>query len=281
MVALGPSFNPPERRITIRLPTPLHPVRCLRQVTGNRPHGLGVTLAGLQPSIQPTHVTLAVAMTVANHHVRRLHERPLQVTVHVPTQRTVPRLAAAGVHSRRRPRVAGQPLGVISANGTIPVAKESGQDADTVEYKNIVNMYARLHAQWRNGAKWFVSQDVEPQLHQMALIVGTSGIPVYMPANGVSGLPYGTLYGLPVIPVEWCQTLGDKGDIVLMNPKSYLVCIQGGIRSDMSIHLKFDSNQTAFRFITKIDGQPKYQSALTPKNGGNTISPIVTLAERA
>lgn len=50
----------------------------------------------------------------------------------------------------------------------------------------------------------------------------------------------------------------------------------------MSIHLRFDYGETAFRFMFEIDGQPWIAEPLTPfKGSANTLSPFVTLATRA
>ena len=95
--------------------------------------------------------------------------------------------------------------------------------------------------------------------------------------------PFATLMGRPVIPHEVCETLGDKGDILLANFRAYMtVRWQGGIRAETSIHLWFDYDMTAFRFILRIAGQPWWGKAATPRSGsGNTLSPFVTLDERA
>ena len=41
------------------------------------------------------------------------------------------------------------------------------------------------------------------------------------------------------------------------------------------------TDETAFRFILRVDGQPLWNSAVTPANGTNTISPFISLATRA
>jgi glycine cleavage system H protein len=75
-------------------------------------------------------------------------------------------------------------------------------------------MWTRLYAPCRQNAVWLINQDVEAQLMQMAMAVGTGGVPVYMPAGGASQSPFGTLFGRPVVPIEQCSALGDVGDIV-------------------------------------------------------------------
>jgi HK97 family phage major capsid protein len=181
---------------------------------------------------------------------------------------------------------AGQPKGILAGTaGTsscrVAVAKETGQAAATIVYANIVKMWARLHARSRAGAVWYVNQDIEPQLAQMTLAVGTGGQPVYLPPGGASGSPYATLFGRPILPIEYAATLGTEGDIILADLKSYASGVQGGVESAMSMHLRFDYAESAFRFMFAVDGQPWLASPITPFKGSNTQSPIVTLATRA
>lgn len=176
---------------------------------------------------------------------------------------------------------AGQPLGVMNAAATVSQAKETGQAAATVVAQNVMKMRSRLWAASRGNSVWLVDQDVEPQLHQMTVAVGTGGVPVYLPATGLASGPYDTLYGRPVIPVEYCAALGTVGDIVLADFSQYLLADKGGIQSASSIHVQFLYDETVFRFVYRVDGQPTWQAPLTPASGGNTKAPFVTLATRA
>jgi len=176
---------------------------------------------------------------------------------------------------------AGQPLGIMNSPCLVTVAKEAGQAAATILAENIIKMHSRLWGGSRNNAVWLINQDIEPQLHTMSLAVGTGGVPVYMPAGGLSQSPYGTLYGKPVLPIWQCQTLGTTGDIILADLSQYLLAEKGGIDAASSIHVKFQYDETAFRFVMRVDGQPWWNSALTPYKGTNTQSPFVVLATRA
>ena len=177
---------------------------------------------------------------------------------------------------------AGQPLGVVAHAATVSVSKETGQAASTVVFENITKMWARMWARSRQNAAWLINQDIEPQLMGMSLNVGTGGIPVYLPANGLSGQPFGTLMGRPVLPIEYCSTLGTVGDIILADLSQYLLIDKvGGVRQATSIHVAFTTDEMAFRATYRVDGQPIWRSALTPANGSNTLSPFVTLATRA
>lgn len=177
---------------------------------------------------------------------------------------------------------AGKPLGLLAAGSTISQGAETAQAAATIVAENIINMWARLHARARAGAVWYINQEIEPQLMTMSIAVGTGGQLIYMPPGGISGGQYGTLFGRPVVPIEYCQALGTEGDVILADLGAYASGVKSaGVMSDVSIHLRFDYNETAFRFVFEVDGQPWLASALTPYKGSNTLSTAVTLATRA
>ncbi len=104
------------------------------------------------------------------------------------------------------------------------------------------------------------NQAVEPQLYTMSLAVGTGGAPVYLPGGGASAAPFATLFGRPVIPIEQCQALGHLGDIIFMDPTAYVLCDKGAVKSDVSIHVRFLYDESVFRFVYRVDGQPVWAS---------------------
>jgi HK97 family phage major capsid protein len=114
----------------------------------------------------------------------------------------------------------------------------------------------------------------------LSQVIGTAGVPVYLPANGISGQPYGTLFGRPVIPVEYADTLGTEGDITLADYSQYVLADKGGVQTASSMHVAFLTDEMVFRFIYRVDGEPIWHAALTPFKGSNTLSPFVTLATR-
>lgn len=176
---------------------------------------------------------------------------------------------------------AGQPLGFINCGALVSVAKEAGQAADTVVTENIQKMWARMWARSRANSVWLVNQEVEPQMGQLSLAVGTGGVPVYLPAGGLSATPYSSLYGRPVIPIEQASALGDVGDISLVDLGQYLLIDKGGISAASSIHVRFLYDESVFRFVYRVTGQPVWNLPLTPYKGASTQSPFVTLAARA
>ena len=177
---------------------------------------------------------------------------------------------------------AGQPLGILNAGCLVSASKETGQKAATVVAENVIKMYSRLFTTSYQRAVWLINQNILPQLLTMSVSVGTGGIPVYLPpGNTLANAPGGVLMGLPVIPIEQCATLGTVGDIILADLGGYILAEKGGIQADMSIHVQFIYDESVFRFVLRVDGQPERATALTPYKGSDTLSHFVALATRA
>lgn len=172
----------------------------------------------------------------------------------------------------------GQPLGWFNSDALVTVPKESGQAADTLDDQNVLKMYSRLLTVPGDRPFWLANQDILPQLG--GLTIGDQ--PMWMPPNGLIDAPGGFLLGKPIKWSEHAKTLGDKGDLTLVSPKGYYAARRTqGIEYAESIHLFFDYNMKAFRFIFRFGGQPHLSAAVSPANGSATRSHFVTLAERA
>lgn len=173
---------------------------------------------------------------------------------------------------------AGMPLGFMNAACLVSQAAEGAQTTDTINATNVVKMFSRMPANLRSQAIWLIHPDAEPQLPLMTL----GQQPVYLPPGGLRGGDvYGSLLGRPVIPHEVCETVGDLGDIMFIHPPSFLAIRKAsGIKAATSIHLWFDQDLTAFKFVLRAGGQPWWSAAITPRDGSSTRSPFVTLASR-
>lgn len=183
----------------------------------------------------------------------------------------------------------GKPLGFMNSPALVTVAAETSQPADTIHHRNLVKMMGRMYAPSWPRATWLMHQDVWAQLPLLSFrdvgaypstATGTA-VPAYMPPSGIAGAPYGTLFGRPIKLLEAMETIGDLGDIALVDMKQYrAVTKAGGTRVDTSIHLKFDTDETVFRFIFRLAGAPWWSSTISPRDGSNTRSPFITLASR-
>lgn len=177
----------------------------------------------------------------------------------------------------------GQPLGILSSPGTIIVPGEGSQTADTLNFDNVTKMYYRMNAASRRRGVWLINGDAEEQLARMVFPGQGAGAaqPVFMPAGGLSAQPYATLFGRPIIPMEIMPALGDAGDIVFADLSQYMTLVKGGgVKQDVSIHLFFDYDITAFRFVLRIGGQPWWNAPITSLNGA-TKGFFVKLGARA
>jgi len=172
-----------------------------------------------------------------------------------------------------------QPLGAFNAANPslITVDAEGGQGAGTIIFENLLEMWSRLYPAGQDNAIWIANPDTFRELGTMAMPVGAGGVPVWMPANQVSGSPWRTLMGKPLIFSEKMETLGTAGDIALADFSQYLIG-QRGLQTAVSIHLKFDFDLTSFRFVMRYDGEPWWLAPLLPLNSADTLSPFVVLS---
>lgn len=178
---------------------------------------------------------------------------------------------------RLRGTGAGEYMGILNSPALVTVDKKGSQAGDTIVGENIIKMRARIWGY--QNAIWMVNQDVYNAL-TTAHITGTNGdVFLFAPGNGID-VP-DTILGRPVVFDENMSTLGDLGDIALVNWSEYLEGQLGGATFAESIHVRFIYNERTFKFNVYNDGQPWWRTPLTPKNSTETLSPFVTLAERS
>jgi len=172
----------------------------------------------------------------------------------------------------------GEPLGFVNSPAAIIATAVTGQGANTIVVDNLAAMFARMLPSSLSNAIWVASIDTFPQLALMA-VQGSiaNSAPVWM-NNGVIGAPPVSIYGRPVYFTEKLPSLGTTGDICFVDPSFYLVGDRQTMQASASPHFLFNVDKTAYKIIERIDGRPWLQSAITPKNSGNTISPFVQLS---
>ena len=84
----------------------------------------------------------------------------------------------------------------------------------------------------------------------------------------------------PVLFTEKVPALGEAGDLGLYDFSQYAIPLRRDIRLERSNAPGFTRDTIHFRGIHRLDGFPLWDTAYTPKTGP-TLSPFVTLAERA
>jgi HK97 family phage major capsid protein len=162
------------------------------------------------------------------------------------------------------------------------VTRDAG--APNIEWFDIVNMYARMLPQGLDRAVWIVSPDALPNLFTMTFDTGSgSGTsPVMLGNTGTftnagSVTPPMSMMGIPIIVSEKARAVGTSGDINLVDFGYYLLGDRQAMSARQSDEFRFQNDLTAFRVTERLDGRPWLPQAITPQNGGATLSPFVKL----
>lgn len=164
----------------------------------------------------------------------------------------------------------GKPLGMLQAGCLVSAVRT---DASEIDALDLARMWAARYPGVSDYV-WLANSSIYPQLFNLSV----GQMPVYLPAGGLSASPYGQIFGRPVVETEYNPYLGTLGDIMLVSPSQYAMIAKGGVQSASSIHVNFVYDETAFRFVYRVDGQPLWASAITAYDGTSRLSPFVALA---
>jgi len=169
---------------------------------------------------------------------------------------------------------AGQPLGVINAAATITVARV---DQDNVTYDDLVTMIENFMPS--ADGLWVLSQSV---MTNLLLMNGPSGNPSYIWGNATTGVP-NTLLGYPV---EWSEKVPristtSVGDVGLYDFKYYLIGDRQATTVESTKYDRWRYDQTSWRAVHRVDGQPWLSTPLTYQDGTTQVSPFVILGAKS
>ena len=166
----------------------------------------------------------------------------------------------------------GQPQGIMNSGAMIAVTRQGN---GYVDMPDIGNMAARLLPDSWSRAVWIISQSVLAQW----MTLNDAG------ANVASFIDLSTMQclGCPILVSEHAAALGTSGDIILADFAHFIL---GG--QDMVVSSSREANcssgtagwtrdQTLWKLVMHVDGQPMLGAPITPKRGGATISPFVAL----
>ncbi|MFQ3650351.1 MAG: phage major capsid protein [Gemmataceae bacterium] len=166
----------------------------------------------------------------------------------------------------------GKPLGILEWPGLISVARSA---PSAVELDDIAALYARLLPPATDRSLvWAVHPTVLVKLLTMS-----KGDNVLMLGNDVRNQPRWRILGHEVVLSEKLPPLNNQGDILLMDLSHYLIGDRQQLEIAYSEHVAFLSNQSVWRFVSRVAGQPWLRDKVTLTNTTNTLSPFVTLSE--
>jgi len=172
---------------------------------------------------------------------------------------------------------AGQPQGFLSSGGKISINGESGQEAATITYTNLLKMRERIAP--GGSPVWLYNTTCFEQIAKAQVGTGTSGqlvSGVTLQSGGIQNI-----LGYPAVECPWCSVLGTVGDIVLVDLSNYEFIHQGAEEIAYSAHVRFLYDEMALRVIYRCDGQTSAISATTSPDGTTTVAPVITLATRS
>jgi HK97 family phage major capsid protein len=166
----------------------------------------------------------------------------------------------------------GKPLGVLNANATISVTRQTG---GKVQYQDVATLFSKLLPGSINRAVWVISPTVIPQLLQLS--DGANRAIFISIDQGAVKPPIWKLLGLPVQITEMVPALGTKGDVMLIDCGNYVIGDRMALEVAASEHVNFLKNQMTWRFVQRVDGQPWMDKPVTLQDGTTQVSAFVAL----
>lgn len=166
----------------------------------------------------------------------------------------------------------GQPLGVMNAACLISHARSSySLVAGSGDFGSMAGRL--LPASWKN-AVWLVNP---VNLATWAGNVTTSGAN----ALGAIDLSSMTILGRPIVVTEHAATPGATGDLILADFSQYIIGDRSlyisASRQAISSSNGWTADETLWKLVMRVDGQPLLPAAITPHRGGETLSSFVAL----
>lgn len=173
-------------------------------------------------------------------------------------------------HAFLRGNGVGKPLGMMESAAAIAVTRNTANDFKLVD---AARMLGRLLPGWSSKATcWVMSPSVVEKVIQMS---DSSSRAVWIP-NAREALPM-TLFGLPIAISEKMKQLGAAKDVLLADMRHYLIGDRQQIEIAFSEHFKFSNNQGAWRFVSRVGGQPWLRGPANLAEQSDTVSPFVYL----
>ena len=141
-------------------------------------------------------------------------------------------------------------------------------------------MYNAMAAGYLGRAEWYCSHNQFGQLMQLTAPAASGGVGYAFPimtVDAAAPTKY-RLFGHPVNVMEVGAATNAAGSIIFANWEQYGIVTKGTMTPQvaMSLHVKFDSAQQCYRFISRLGGSPLLYSQITLRDGSNVSSVVST-----
>lgn len=244
--------------------------------------GEGDTIAPSKPKLRQVQHDLKKLVGAAYLTEEQLEDAPQsQSLLQSAFQAELRFMLAAAVWSGQG---GGQPLGFTKAGCAVSQAIEATQtiaNSATFLALNLTKMLSRVPGALWGEVIWLYNQELLPYLVTAVVGTGSSSVPVFMGAGGLSAKPYDMILGRPAYPSEFAEAVGTPGDIACLVPSQYHMSDKGGPKQAMSAHVRFLNDEQVLKLTFRADGKPVWNTTLTPYKGANTRSPFILLAARS
>ena len=166
----------------------------------------------------------------------------------------------------------GKPLGAVgpATGAAVAVARKT---ANRFLLDDAAKMLARFMPGWSASRACWV---MHPSVYSELLLMADATNLVFLP-DARAAAP-GQFFGLPVLTSEKLTALGLPRDVCLVNWEQYLIGDRRQVEVAYSEHTAFTTNQAAWRFVSRVDGQPWMRAPMTLSDGASTLSPFVYLS---
>jgi HK97 family phage major capsid protein len=164
----------------------------------------------------------------------------------------------------------GKPLGLKNSPGRISVTRNT---AAKILYEDVLGLEKAMLPASQGNCVWVASQSAFLQIKDLK---DSSGNRIYTDANLVKGFP-ATLDGIPLYFTGRVPTLGNEGDLMLVDLKYYLIKDGVGPLISMSEHFRFTNNQTVVKVVRSVDASLWVKEPLLLEDGTTEVSPCVVL----
>ena len=158
-----------------------------------------------------------------------------------------------------------EPLGFLNAPATYALT-DVNSTASAIGAADVFAMKAALLP--GSGAFWIVNPTVLPAIWGLKSDA-TNGYPLFAPDMKVA--PEGMLLGLPIYRSEACPILNVTGDIMLVQPRGYILAMRG-IKSASTIAFAFDQDLQSFRSTLRIGGAPVLSAKVARAKSASSYS---------
>jgi HK97 family phage major capsid protein len=176
---------------------------------------------------------------------------------------------------------AAQPTGVLNAPCLITCDKLENQSPATLMSENVDAMLSRLFSWSRRSAIFLYNSELLPQFRKLTIVTGGIFSESRLWAWACGNDEFDRLGGIPALPCEYCQPPGTTGDLILLDPTRIMIVLRELLKADLSIHIRFLTEENAYRVIIRSNSIPVDTRPVTPLHVLLTKSSCIALATRS